>query len=303
MTITPQGEIHLCKTPLENDYKNQLTFANLTAQLNYFNSSGVKIRSYDNYTYIKKDGVIKVGENIDNIIECNYLFYQNTGFTTKWYFCFITNMEYINENCTAITFETDVFQTWQFQIVYKPSFIEREHVNDDTIGLHTIPENLETGEYIDQVVSSSDIIQWRGFLATQRVVLAVSEPIWTLPSGDKKYNGVYSGLYYITFPTYNDCTKYIDYLQRNQTQDIIYSAFLVPEKLVHDTDWFTPQGESFECGWVPYTENAVEIKALSITNNKVLDVDYVPRNNKLLCFPYRYLLITNNAGRCERLSL
>ena len=25
MTITPQGQLYLCKTKLENDYKNQLT--------------------------------------------------------------------------------------------------------------------------------------------------------------------------------------------------------------------------------------------------------------------------------------
>ena len=38
MTITPQGQVYLCKTKLKNDYKNQLTFSNATEQLNYFNS-------------------------------------------------------------------------------------------------------------------------------------------------------------------------------------------------------------------------------------------------------------------------
>ena len=38
ISITPQGQIYLCKTPLENDYKNQLTFSNSTSQLTYFNS-------------------------------------------------------------------------------------------------------------------------------------------------------------------------------------------------------------------------------------------------------------------------
>lgn len=146
MTITPQGQLYLCKTPLENDYKNQLTFANANAQMSYFNSTVQ--HTFDNYTYIKKDNAIQVGKNIDEIIDCNYLFYKNTGFTNKWYFCFITNMEYVNENCTRITFETDCYQTWLFQIEYKQSFVEREHVNDDTVGLHTVPENLETGEYI-----------------------------------------------------------------------------------------------------------------------------------------------------------
>ena len=52
MTITPQGQIYLCKTTLENDYKNQLTFNSLTDQLTYFNSTVE--HTFDNYTYIKK---------------------------------------------------------------------------------------------------------------------------------------------------------------------------------------------------------------------------------------------------------
>ena len=39
MTVTPQGQLYLCKTPLENDYKNQLTFSNENAQLSYFNTT------------------------------------------------------------------------------------------------------------------------------------------------------------------------------------------------------------------------------------------------------------------------
>ena len=62
VSITPQGDIYLCKTPLENDYKNQLTFSNATAQSTYFNTTIFK--TLDNYTYIKHDNIIKVGINI-----------------------------------------------------------------------------------------------------------------------------------------------------------------------------------------------------------------------------------------------
>ena len=74
ITITPQGNIYLCKTPLESDYKNQLTFNNLNAQQTYFNSTIQKTLA--EYTYIRKDNSITVGEAIDTIINCNYLFYQ-----------------------------------------------------------------------------------------------------------------------------------------------------------------------------------------------------------------------------------
>ena len=57
-------------------------------------------------------------------------------------------MEYVNDNMTDVYIKLDVFQTYQFDFQYKKCFVEREHVNDDTVGLHTVPENLETGEYI-----------------------------------------------------------------------------------------------------------------------------------------------------------
>lgn len=82
------------------------------------------------------------------MINYNYCMYQNENYTNKWFYAFITNMQYVNDNMTEITIETDVFQTWQFNINYKKMFVEREHVNDDTIGLHTVPENVELGEYV-----------------------------------------------------------------------------------------------------------------------------------------------------------
>ena len=77
ITVTPQGSVYLCKTPLENDYNHQLTFTNATNQLNYFNNTIFKTCS--DFYYIKKDSQITVPYNIDEIISCNYLFYKNTG--------------------------------------------------------------------------------------------------------------------------------------------------------------------------------------------------------------------------------
>ena len=59
-------------------------------------------------------------------------------------FCYFP---FINEEIDMITLSNEINKYGQF-LNHKESFIEREHVNDDTIGLHTIPENLETGDYI-----------------------------------------------------------------------------------------------------------------------------------------------------------
>jgi hypothetical protein len=74
--------------------------------------------------------------------------YKNPDFKDKYYYAYITDIKFINPDMTEIKIKTDVFQTWQFDFIYKECFVEREHVNNDSVGLHTIPEGLETGEFI-----------------------------------------------------------------------------------------------------------------------------------------------------------
>lgn len=309
MTVTPNGDLYLCKTKLENDYKNQFTWANINAQNTYFN--GTVQNTFSEYTYMKKDSTITVGANIDDIIGCNYLFYVNNGFTSKRYYCFITNMTYVNENTTRITIETDCFQTWYFELQYNRCFVEREHVNDDTIGLHTVPEEVETGEYIVQETPASeiDMLNYLNYYdsidqKTQKplVCMAISEfgPDITHPAGDEIYNGVYSGLEYICFKTPHDARTYLLYSQAQFNADNIYSIFMAPYNLciTQDSDFatITNGNYTFTFAWVKYTNAQQQLKSVSITKPTVIDANYTPKNNKLLTFPYRYFTISNNSG-------
>lgn len=279
MTITPQGQLYLCKTPLQNDYKNQLTFSNANAQMTYFNSKVQK--TFDNYTYIKKDNSVKVGVNIDEIIDCNYLFYKNIGFTNKWYFCFITNMEYVNENCTLITFETDCYQTWLFQIEYKQSFVEREHVNDDTIGLHTVPENLETGEYI---VNSSD---YYNGLDNLKYVIQCTE--WSTSDKNKplatNFGGVYMAGGAYVCSTMNEVVNILQPFADRGKSKAVYNLYMIPASMITNTSSSLQySGQSS-----PNTDTKSITKVNTING-------YTPINKKLLTFPYNYMLISNNNG-------
>lgn len=177
--ITPNSEIRLLKVPFEIDNRNQLTFSNLTAQTNYF--LGLSHLSYENTTYQRKDNIIRFEAPIDDIITYNYVMYKNTSYSNKWFYAFITNMEYKNDSTTDITIKEDVFQTWQFDITYKKMFVEREHVNDDTIGLHTIPENLELGEYIcDNIVYDDTLDDFCYILrVTEWIPGVTGKPLYT----------------------------------------------------------------------------------------------------------------------------
>ena len=125
MALTPDTEIRLLKLPLTIDNKNQLTFTNLEAQTNYF----LSIEDYidiDECSYQRKDNIIRFPAHIDSIIQYDYVMYKNKNYGDKWFYAFIIGMEYENDGMTNVAIQTDVFQTWQFDILWKQSFIERE---------------------------------------------------------------------------------------------------------------------------------------------------------------------------------
>lgn len=148
MAVTPNTQIRLLSVPFEIDNKNQLTFNNITAQTNYFTS--LPNLEIEECSYQRKDNIIKWPAHIDTILNYNYVMYKNKNYSNKWFYAFIDKMEYENNGTTNISIKQDVFQTWQFDLLYKKMFVEREHVNtaDDIVGNNTIPEGLQLGEYI-----------------------------------------------------------------------------------------------------------------------------------------------------------
>lgn len=147
MIITPETNIILLQVPLTLDNNNQITFTNKQQQFDYFYNLP-KIVS-ENCSYLRDNSVIRFANNINELYNFNYVMYQNSNYSDKWFYAFITNLEYKNDNLTDISIVTDIFQTWQFDIVFKPSFVEREmiDINLDIPGINLIPEGLETGEY------------------------------------------------------------------------------------------------------------------------------------------------------------
>lgn len=129
MNLSPDTEILLLNVPIEIDYKNQLTFNSSKDQENYFKKHVVY--RYDEVSYQRKDDYIRIDKNYDELYNVNYVMYKNNTLPNKWIYAFVINKTYENENCTYLFIETDVFQTWQFYIDYKESFVEREMINTE----------------------------------------------------------------------------------------------------------------------------------------------------------------------------
>lgn len=158
--FTPQSTIYLLKG-LEIDAMNNTfwgAFDTPEKQFNFFMDNYDHIE-FNDYTYQRKDGTVVVTGSYDDLRLYNYLIYRNgnVGNKSKYIYCFITSLGYLNDNATSITFETDVIQTWRFEIErnFLPSFIAYEHrpqwYKDTSIDdnqrpcINTQPENLEIG--------------------------------------------------------------------------------------------------------------------------------------------------------------
>ena len=298
VVITPDSNIILLKTPFELDEENQLTFSNVTAQMTYFNS--LPQLELVNATYQRKDGVLRWGGNFDDIIEYNYCMYQNSHFSNKWFFAFIEDIKFENPNMTSIKLKTDVFQTWQFDIVYKKMFVEREHVNDDTIGLHTVPENLETGEFICNKSSVMTYYNTGGGASTfsyndLKVVIGVTrkyEDLSVVASGGE-YGGLYSGIKYYAFSmsATTDINDFIqDYASNGYMNDII-AVFLAPASICSVGQYNAVVNQTGS----PYEFTG------KITRIQTID-GYTPKNKKLFVSPYSYLLIDNHGGGVAKIN-
>ena len=301
MAISPDTNIRLLKTPFEIDENNQVTFSNVTAQTTYF--SGLPYFEEDNCSYQRKDNVIRFPAHIDTILGYNYVMYQNENYTNKWFYAFITNMEYLNDNCTLISIETDVFQTWQFDIIYKKSFVEREHVNDDTVGKNIVDENLQLGEYIvnkkqrwleptESSLSAPNLCVVMG--ATSKYDGTLSEGVLI--------NGIYAGLRYYSFNIDSTGIEALntwlgEYASASKL-NAIQCMFMLPKYLCSGAD----RGDHLEAGTNYPDTKYINHTSASATINKNIDFtqntldNYSPVNNKLKCYPYKYILCSNNSG-------
>ncbi len=306
MAVTPNTDVYLLKCPLELDEANQINFASATAQYNYF-SSLPKLEG-ENFTYQRKDSIIRFPAHIDTLLEYTYVMYRNTNYGTKWFYAFITDMQYINDNMTAITIKTDSWQTWCFDITLKKSFVEREHVADDTFGKHTVPENVDTGEYVcngtpDKIsyakANDSDLSPVVLFQVTKTTLKASGMSDYTFPSATLGvHNGIPQGCACFGLRLKSDtvgtihsvCGIYDTY----GAGDAIIAISLVPYFAAGA--WETKQDSASNNYLVPKDNWATGVLSDStITRNATLD-SYTPKNNKMFTSEFNYLYLTNNAG-------
>lgn len=269
--------------PLRIDYTDTILFANAAVRNSFFNSKTKY--SYNNYSYVKRDGltgVIRVGAQIGNIYKCNYLVFKNVNSTSTAYenidtFCFITKVEYASDNTTLVYFTVDVMQTWLFTATLDPCYVERQHTPTDEIGQDAGAEDIPCNEYI---INSAQTSGKMGGLKI--MVVSTFEPVNLQPYYGGYYAGIYSGLCCTVFSTAAALNTWLATVEAANKIDGIVNICMLP-------DGFVPTGQ------VP--ESTLPINyTVEIDKNQTLIDGYAPKNKRLFSWPYNKLCVSNLQG-------
>lgn len=282
---TPQSNIKLlANVDIKSDYKNSFTFDSIGEQTTFFTNKAINVRG--NLSYVRKDEkkVIRYDGVVDDIYNISYLMFQNLDYSSKWFYAFVTDVKYINENVTNILFEIDVLQSWYFDLKYRDSYVEREHVANDTVWTHLVDENLNIGEPIVRTEENIPELEFRAIMIA--TTFYYDPPSFTDYRGHI-VGGIYTGLASIPWHEENFLTLvfFFDNVELGGKTDGIQSIFYMPSYFV---------GEFIDGEALEFEEPITLTKSFPKNSN---DIDgYIPKNNKLFNYPYNYLHVSNYNG-------
>lgn len=303
--IAPSSTVHLLSNvPLEPNFENTVWYSTEAEQEADFIRYNTLTLSNQSYVH-KERGVIRVEATMASIFGCNYMMFKNAQFENKWFYAFITHIEYVSNEVCDVYFAIDPIQTWLKRFTVDPCFIAREHTYTDKPSDWLIPENVDTGPYIyygeesifgindySYVIVAPFMIAWSG--TGEQFSVTISNYCSVVEVG-----GMPSGLHYTII---NDIITLAAVLNRlattvkthegataNAISEVV-TVMVAPSRL------FNVDG-SVEA-WDVST--AIPVQRERIPARTSLDTsggqDYVFKNKKLNAYPFRYFLATDFIG-------
>ena len=277
--------INLCS--VEITPTNQILFKTKEEQESYFRNRITK--TYSECRYQNRHATLRVKGYVEDIRNSNYGFYTNyyKG-NIKTYYFWIVQRNFLANEVTELTIVLDTFQTWLFDLNFEPSFVERCHVSDDTVGKNTLEEDFALGDYMSIVKQGVGELQGEVcyFLATSDDADKVS----------CKFGKTYSGFKITCYreTQISDLTNKIYELCENGKADTIAFIFTYPYNLVSDII-----GNNQTLYEYPVVEKTVNFLGGMNLVHKFTDASgeiYKPFNNKLLTYPYNLMKVRNCQG-------
>lgn len=160
MPTIPNTTLYVGVVPWNSDLKNVQSYSSRAEQISTI--QGLLSHRYEHINIIRRDSdLILKGVNED-LTQCNYLMYQNSDISNKWYFAFIDNVQYNSLNSVIISHTIDVWQTYQFDITYYKNLILRSHVakSADTVGRWLAPEPINVAPEFERKHNVFNNLSW-----------------------------------------------------------------------------------------------------------------------------------------------
>lgn len=158
--------------PLDSTYHNVLRpmrESETDAELAYYIHT--PIGGLTGYSYQRLNrNYMRIQGKTDDYRNCNYMSFVNNSHSSKKFYAFIDDVEYVNENTVELSYTIDVMTTYSNRLNVHPCFVEREHSITDKIGDNLVPENVNTGDLLRK---------WNGDVLFNRflAVLITNEPL------------------------------------------------------------------------------------------------------------------------------
>lgn len=293
--IAPNSTIRLyANVPLDNSYTNTIWFTSKAEQDAYFHGSADVITTLSNQYYQRATrNSLKVQVPIGSCYRCNYLAFRNDSFENKWFYAFVTDVEYINNEVTEIFYELDVMQTYRFDVFFNACYVEREHCSkgEDVIGNFILPEPVSVSDYMYAGYKGI------GGIRDNVIVVAIADVDYDDPSASSytgsvsggMINGVYNGCTLYAYPVGTAGAGAVNALLGRYIQKpkAIVDIFMCPRFCVN-----MPEGG----GLISSSTSTKDV-----SDNAVGGAfgNYVPRNNKLYTYPYNAYQLTAPDGNSK----
>ncbi len=305
---SPSGIIRMGCVPWDNSYTNVRLYGSLSEQES--DISSLMTVSTSDYAYIGRNRRLKVSIEADRLYHVNYCMYKNASLTDGWIYCFVTDVEYINDHTTELTIETDIFQTYLYGVDWTvpPCFIDRMTVPSDS------GKYMYTPEPDFSLVQKPYDIRNHIFHPGGYVIMTCEEPeensniIETVlnpngwfgkPAPIKLVKGTVQGAGYWFVPATNDATAidqvqtFLNGLTFAGAIDSVIAVFTVPS-FVTGSQGFLPQSSSQDS--TNSYQDTFNSSSISYSMIGVAGESYNARNKKLYYYPYTKLVVSDYNG-------
>lgn len=337
--IAPNSTIKfLQRVPIDNSYDDTLWFASISAQTNYFNSmvkantGGYSFTLSNQYYQRVNRGWLRVNIPADYLMDCNYLMFNNTAYHNKWFYAFITAVEYVNNNVAEVQYQLDVMQTWFFEAIFgglEQCYVIREHSETDAIGDNLIPEPVNEGVYVSGYPYQTGMFTDWGIVvvvtskALQSTIGAFQVADGCFIAGD--YNNVDIGVFPATAQGIADIKSFLNTIGLTSKEETIANMYMFPKGLLplrkvndeyvidEDTGMYEMRSTTSWANSVTYATSYFQPVFLvdEVNQNNTYGIElpvsqtvgvfngYTPKNNKLYTYPYNYFVVSNQQGETQ----